>query len=115
MIKNKTQNTIVSTKKEFFANPWTRARGLMFRAVRAGVGYVFLFDKPTYAAIHMLFVFQPIDVIWLDRDGKVMDMALHVKPFTLHLAPNGYATFMIELAAGTIALSKTQIGDEIEF
>ena len=115
MIKNKTQNTTVTAHTEYFANSWSRASGLMFRKVKAGVGYLFLFDKPTYAAIHMLFVFEPIDVLWLDRDGRVIDMALHVKPWTLHAAPNGYATFMIEMAAGTIVLSLTQIGDEIEF
>lgn len=115
MIKNLTRKTTITTHKEFLANPWARARGLMFRRAKANVGYVFLFDKPTYAAIHMLFVFSPIDVLWLDRDGRVIDMALHVKPWTLHTAPNGYATFMIELAAGSVALSRTQVGDEIQF
>ncbi len=115
MIRNLTKDTVIAAHTEYFANPWARARGLMFRKAKAGTGYLFLFEKPTYAAIHMLFVPDPIDVLWLDRDGRVIDIALHVKPWKLHLAPNGLATFMIELAAGSVILSLTQVGDQIEF
>lgn len=115
MIRNSTRNTLITAHTEYFSSPWSRARGLMFRRVKVNVGYLFLFNKPTYAAIHMLFVFEPIDILWLNRDGRVIDMAIHVSPFKLHLAPKDYATFMIEMKAGTLILSRTQIGDQIEF
>jgi len=115
MIKNLTKQTVITQHTEFFATSWSRFRGLMFRKVKPSVGYLFLFPKPTYAAIHMLFVPDPIDVLWLDRDGRVIDIAIHVKPWSLHTAPKGYATFMIELMAGSVVLSLTQVGDQIEF
>ena len=54
-------------------------RGLMFSRRR---NLLFVFDKERKVSIHMLFVFFSIDIYWLDKDFRVVDLRKKVKPFT---------------------------------
>ncbi|NLE46337.1 MAG: hypothetical protein GX620_16585 [Chloroflexi bacterium] len=47
------------------------------------------------SAIHMFFVFFPIAVVWLDREGRVIDRCL-AKPFRPFYAPRRPARDIIE-------------------
>lgn len=51
--------------------------------------------------IHMLFVFFPIDVVWLDKNKKVVDKRENVKPFTPWITPGKAAKYVIELPRNT--------------
>ncbi len=50
----------------------TRALGVMFRRSFPGDALVFVFSRERRVGIHMLFVFFPIDVLFLDEDGVVV-------------------------------------------
>jgi uncharacterized protein len=69
-----------------------RLRGLTFRR-RLGEDEGLLFVEPRESrlgtAIHMAFVFFPIGVVWLDREGTVVDktVALPFRPFYAPRAP----------------------------
>ncbi|HLD15765.1 MAG TPA: DUF192 domain-containing protein [Candidatus Nanoarchaeia archaeon] len=52
------------------------------------------------STIDMLFVFFPIDVIWLDKNKKIVDMKKNVKPFSLFSAPRKAAKYIIEVKKG---------------
>ena len=54
------------------ADSWLRqARGLMFRrTLPPAYALVFRFDRVSVRDVHMLFVFTPLDVLWL-VDGEV--------------------------------------------
>ncbi len=70
------------------------------------------------AAIHMLFVFYPIDVIWLDTHKKVLEVATAVQPFRIYCAPQASSrdiAYMIECSAGIVSSSKTRVGDTLVF
>ena len=76
---------------------WKRGRGLMFRSQRAVADdrvYLFVERRESVAqtAIHMLFVFFPIAVVWLDRDKRVVDTVL-AKPFRPYYAPCSAAQY----------------------
>ena len=45
--------------------------------------YRYCFNKESVfgASIHMLFVFYPIDVYWLDEKFAIVDKRTHLKPF----------------------------------
>lgn len=95
---NKTRGTILARRVEVCDTPWARARGLMFRrALGEGEALWFRLDRPGRwtAAIHMFFVFFPIGVVWLDREGRVVDQAL-ARPFRPWYAPVQAAAAFVE-------------------
>jgi uncharacterized membrane protein (UPF0127 family) len=92
-----------------------RFMGLMFER-RKHFDYALVFDfgteKRAGASIHMLFVFFPIDAVYLDSSQKVVDIA-RLTPFSLNYTPKRKARFLIEMPAGTAGRIKE--GDELEW
>lgn len=115
MLLNMTKNHLISSRVVFANTTFDKFRGLMFKN-KKDVNYALVFDfnkaLKDSAAIHMFFVFFPIDVVYL-RDSKVVDLHRAVKPFTAYLAPKTHADTLIELPQGTIWKSGISIGDEI--
>jgi len=110
MISNLTRNTTIASRIEIAQNPWARMKGLLGRR-----------DFPQNEAliitrcqsIHMFFMKFPIDVIFCDRQNKVIGLCEKLKPFCL--SPIFFkASYAIELPSGTIAASKTQVGDQVK-
>ena len=62
----------------------------------------------------MIFVFFPIDVIYLNKNKKVIEMKSNFRPFTFY-SPKKNAKYVIELPKGTIKKSRTSMGDIISF
>ena len=82
---------------------WKRMKGLMFEKFENfDYALVFELERETIAgaAIHMLFVFFPIDIIYLNSEKKVVDLALNLKPFSIGYAPKKAAKYFIEMPAG---------------
>jgi len=87
---------------------WSRFRGLMFRrSLEPGEG---LWIEPC-SSIHMLGMRFAIDAVFLDRDGRVLKVALGVRPWLGLEAARG-ARAVIELPAGSAAA--IQPGDRLE-
>ena len=91
---------------------WTRLRGLIgtdkssFRPGQA------LWIVPC-RGVHTLAMHYPLDVIYLDRSGYVVDLQAGVKPWRfapVHLR----AASVLELPSGVIERSGTVVGDQIE-
>jgi uncharacterized membrane protein (UPF0127 family) len=75
--------------------PLTRARGLLGRAgLERGEGILL---RPA-SSIHMWFMRFAIDVAFLDRDGRVLRVAAHLRPW--RLAGCKGAKAVVELPAG---------------
>lgn len=90
--------------------PLSRARGLLgTKGLRQGEG---LLIRPCIG-VHTFFMKYPIDVVFLDRDNRVLAMLDSLKPHRVsRLVPASSA--VIELPAGTVAGSGTRLGDEIK-
>lgn len=114
MIKNKTKNTVLCSKKKFLSTVISKAIGLMFSKTTTDTGYVFIMNKKTRIDLHMFFVFFPIDVLFLDENKKVVEIKERLMPFTLYYSKHK-AKYVIELPEGTIKISKTDITDNIIF
>lgn len=81
---------------------WERATGLMFKKELVDEAYVFAFDSNQKIPIHMLFVFFPIDVLWINSDHEIVDLKKNIMPFTPSVFHKGRAKYLVELPAGTI-------------
>lgn len=75
-----------------------QSRGLLFRKKTC---CVFEFPVERKAPIHMIGVFYPIDVFWLDSNMRVVDMKKRVLPFTPIVYHKGKAKYIVEFPTGT--------------
>ena len=86
---------------------WLRFRGLMFReALEPGEGM--LFERT--GSIHMFFMRMPLDVVFCDRELRVIEVVRGLRPWRTASARGAKVT--IELAAG--AAAGVDVGDELE-
>ena len=75
---------------------------------------VFVFKKEKIVTLHMLFVFFPIDVLFLDKNKKVVELKADFRPFTFYTQKKK-SMYVIELPEGFIKKNKIRLGDEIPF
>ena len=108
-LKNK--NKILTKKAKIYKNIFSKALGLMFSKQKT---LIFIFKKEKIIPLHMLFVFYPIDVIFLNKDRKIVEIKENLKPFTFY-TPKNKAKYVIELPNKTIQKTSTELGDTINF
>ena len=112
MITNKTRKTLIAERHYNFKSPISKAIGLMFSMNPKNL--VFIFKKERIVPLHMFFVIFPIDVLFLDKNRKVVDLKDNFRPFTSY-TPRAKSKYVIELPKGMIAKSKTKLNDIILF
>lgn len=64
--------------------------------------------------LHMLFVFYPIDVLYLNKKKEVVELKENFRPFTFYF-PKKKAQFVLELKAGALQKTKTAVTDSLAF
>ena len=73
-------------KEEFEVTPCVsvlkKLRGLMFSFKPKNDGLLFVFGKEGVVSIHMLFVFFSIDIVYVNKEKKIVEIKRRVKPFT---------------------------------
>ncbi|HVN20340.1 MAG TPA: DUF192 domain-containing protein [Dongiaceae bacterium] len=109
---NRTRQADLATALAVANTHWTRLRGLLGLAADDFGNGAGLWIVPCHG-VHTLGMGFPIDVLYLDRALKIIDMKSAVLPwrFTPVLRQ---ATSVLELPCGTIGQTKTAIGDTIE-
>jgi uncharacterized protein len=99
---------VVCERCELADGPVSRARGLLGRTgLSQGDG---LLLKPTFS-IHTFFMRFPIDVVFLDRDGAVVDVVSRLKPW--RAATRLRARAALELAAGEAERIRVRVGERL--
>ena len=87
-----------------------RSRGLLGRpSLEGGEG---LWIEPC-ASIHMFFMRFAIDAVFVDSEGRVVRSIENLKPWRIAFGGR-HARAVIELPAGTVSRSGTQLGDTLE-
>ena len=114
-IINKTRGTILHENPRYLTTAAQHAKGLMFtrpfrRADDPALAFIFL--PPRSVRFHMWFVFGPIDIIALDGKGTVLALRERFAPWT-QWNPKVSAVCVLELPPGTIASTKTKVGDTV--
>lgn len=92
-----------------------KLRGFTFRRrLPADLGLVLVekADSRLHSSIHMLFVFMPLGVVWVNDAGIVVDAVL-AKPWRLSYAPRAAARYVIE--ASPQILERVRPGDPLLF
>jgi len=96
------EKKIVIKKVRFASTQWERTKGLMFEDEK-NFNYALVFEFPNESrvgcSLHMLFVFFPIDVLFLNKEKKVVDKTT-LTPFILNYTPKKPAKYVIEMPKG---------------
>jgi uncharacterized protein len=108
-VQNRTRRTELVNAGQVAATPWSRLVGLLGRrGLEPGEGLLLRGEQ----AIHTFGMRFTIDVVYLDRDARVL-RALH------RLGPQRLGPFLresrdvLELPAGTLDVTGTRAGDEL--
>lgn len=88
---------------------FSKGFGLMFTREKTDFAYVFDFPKSRKIVVTMMFVFYPIDILFLDEHGVIVDIVESLKPFSNYIAKKKARTF-IEFPKQTINAKKIKTG-----
>ncbi len=107
---NHTRQKSLAEQGTIANRPWLRIRGLIGRSsLEPGEGLLLLGTK----GIHTLGMRFAIDVLFLNDDGWVIHLIHALKPF--RVSPFfKHSAMVLELPAGTLQETGTQVGDWIE-
>ena len=109
-ITNKTRGTILAQKAQIANTPLLRLKGLLGRrGLEQGEGLII---EPCNS-IHTCFMRFPIDVLFLDKNYKIVSLKSNLSPWRLFGALF-MGKIVLELPAGTLAETRTKNGDLIE-
>ena len=74
--------------------------------------YYFPFKKSIKESIHMFFVFFPIDIIFCDKNDKIIEIKENLKPFQIYFPKNKFNSF-VEFPNKTIKKYNLKLNDKI--
>ncbi|MDD3399471.1 MAG: DUF192 domain-containing protein [Candidatus Paceibacterota bacterium] len=104
---------------EIASTPKERSTGLMFReSLPKNEGMLFVFEKEGSYSFWMKNVIIPLDIIWMDKEGRVAYIAENLQPDSgLHyetVNPGQRAKYVLEINGGLAAQIGLTVGDMIE-
>jgi uncharacterized membrane protein (UPF0127 family) len=76
---------------------------------------LFLFDRPRFLSFWMMNTYLSLDLIFIDADGVVVNVAANAKPQSLEaISSAAPAIAVLEVLAGTAARFKVMAGDRVQ-
>jgi uncharacterized protein len=109
---NLTRNTMLASEVELVDTEWTRIKGLLGRRAEDFPSGKGLWIAPSQG-VHTIGMSFPIDVVYLDAGYRVIHVSHSLAPFRI-AAVKLKARSVIELPAGTLAQTRTSVGDVLE-
>ncbi len=110
LIRNITRNYILANQCSFARTFFARFRGLQLKK-RLPRGHGLLITPCN--SIHMLFMRFPIDAVFINSDNKVVYIEEGIRPWRVSKVVR-QAKSVLELPAGTISATGTQVGDQLQ-
>ena len=104
--------TVIVNRIECLNTIISQSRGLMFRKELEDTALLFILKRPERVNIHMLFVFFPIDILFLDEDRRVAETG-RLNPFTGLKRSKTKISYVVELPAGIIEKHSIKAGDKL--
>ncbi len=92
-----------------------RARGLMYRRfMPEDRGMLFDFKREEPVSMWMKNTYLSLDMVFIDRTGRVVNVAENTEPLSERIIPSGAPTFaVLELNAGTARRIGLKVGDRL--
>ena len=105
---------------ELARTPEEQAQGLMFReSLPQRTGMLFLFTDALPHQFWMKNTMIPLDIVWLDGEGRVIFVSANTPPCRADPCPNygppSPALTVLEIAGGLAAREKVTVGSRISF
>ena len=109
IVENQERGQVIVSRGKVADNFWTRFKGLIGSPpLEEGEGLLIV---PS-SSIHTHFMSFTIDVLYIDKTQQVLAMDENMKPWRMGRIHRG-GRFVLELPAGTIAATQTQVGDQL--
>jgi uncharacterized protein len=113
---NQTRAAVLCEHLEEAGGMTGKSRGLLGRdSLEAQAGMLFEAGRlEPFMCVHMMFMRFAIDVVFLNRHGRVIRIDHNLRPWRISSIVWG-ARKALELPAGAAARSQTEVGDQIIF
>ncbi len=109
-VRNATRDVSLADASDRAANPISRGKGLIGRkSLLPGQGLII---QPCNSIV-MFFMRFSLDVVFVDANGAVCHLLREIKPWRTSSIVRG-SKYVVELPAGTIEATGTELGDKIE-
>ena len=113
----------LSITAKIAANSKDRQKGLSkLESLPLDQGELFVFDKSDKYEIWMKDMKFAIDIIWIDQDKRIVDIASNIPPEPgkkdqelQRYQPKQEAKYILEINAGLASLHNLQVGDQLSF
>jgi len=96
-----------------------RTKGLMFKKILPeNEGMLFIFDNEGYHSFWMMNMSFPIDIIWINKEKKVVDISKNTQPCKLSCStykPKEKAIYVLEVKANFTEKHGVKIGSSLKF
>lgn len=97
-----------------------RQRGLMFReSIASDQGMLFIFEEEGIHSFWMMNVKFPIDILWLDREKRIVHIEYSAPPCKKMPCPSYEpklpSMYVLELKAGGLKENQLKLYDRIDF
>jgi uncharacterized membrane protein (UPF0127 family) len=109
---NRDKQVPLASELELAGSSWVRMKGLLGRNAGDFTDGKGLWIVPSQG-VHTIGMSFPIDVLYLDSGSRVIHLRHRMGPFRIG-ALKLKARSVIELPAGTLARTRTSIGDVVE-
>jgi uncharacterized membrane protein (UPF0127 family) len=109
-VTNVTRGSTIASNVRVARSMLARGKGLMF-ASELPVGSGMLIDP--CGSIHMFFMRIALDVLYVDRNDRVVRAQRGIKPWRIGPLHTRGARYVIELPVGTIESSQSEVGDQL--
>lgn len=93
----------------------------MFRAyLPSSRGMLFIFPEEDFWSFWMKDTLIPLDIIWMDAKGRIVDIVENAKPWSNKEVPPSFnpvsrAFYVLEANAGFVTKHRIKIGDQVRF
>ena len=112
MLLNSTTGKYLAGYSFYARNLLVRLTGMICRRFVCGKFDALIFEK--CSSVHTCFMRFPLDLVFIDRENKVVSVHRRVRPWKIVFGGRG-AVAVIELPPGAIDFSGTEKGHIIDF
>ncbi len=112
-----TQNHVHSFQVSIARTPQERYQGLRgYRGLMPYQGMLFLWPRKTRPNMEMLGVLFPLDILFLDDQGRILEVALNLQPLSSeNFRPHQPISQVLELWGGTCAQLGIHVGNYVKW